>query len=139
MADTLELIQALPAELRERILKEYIKIKLWQRKMLGWDKVDIQKGYTKMKLKQRKALGWDEVHEAIELAPYCHRNKQIVNLLFCYKCNRSRCPRNNLCSLCFINGGNHYIVPPPLFMKMTMTTVSRNLSMRRGTEYLREI
>ena len=112
MADTLELIKALPQELRERILKEYIKIKLWQRKMLGWDKVDIQKGYDKMKIKQRKSLGWDQVHEAIELAPYCNRNEQIVNVLFCYKCNRSRCPLNYLCSLCLIREVRHYLVYP---------------------------
>ena len=45
MADTLELIKSLPPELREQILSEYIKIKLWQRKMLGWDAVreEIQK------------------------------------------------------------------------------------------------
>ena len=112
MADTLELIKALPTELREQILKEYIKIKLWQRKMLGWDEVQIQKGYTQMKLKQRKALGWDQVHEAIELAPYCHHNEQIVNILFCYKCNRSRCPLNYLCNLCHRNGFMHYLVYP---------------------------
>ena len=70
--DTLELIQALSPELREQILKEYIKIKLWQRKMLGWDDVrkEINKGYTSMKLKKRKTLGWDEVHAAIYEAPF---------------------------------------------------------------------
>ena len=111
---TLELIQALPAELREKICTEYIIIRLWQRKMLGWDAVhkEFNKGYVKMKLKQRKALGWDEVHEAIELAPYCHHNEQIVNVLFCYKCNRSRCPLNYLCNLCHRNGVNHYLVYP---------------------------
>ena len=114
MADTLALIKALPPELRKQILKEYIKIKLWQRKMLCWDAVreEIRKGYTKMKLKQRKALGWDEVHDAIYEAPYCHHNKQIVNVLFCYKCGRSRCPRNNLCNLCRRNGVSHYLVYP---------------------------
>ena len=57
MADTLALIKSLPLELREQILKEYIKIKLWQRKMLGWDEVreEINKGYVKMKLKQRRS------------------------------------------------------------------------------------
>ena len=90
MADTLALIKSLPPELREQILSEYIKIKLWQRKMLGWDAVreEIRKGYIKMKLKQRKALGWDEVHDAIDEAPYCYLNEQIVRVLFCYKCGR---------------------------------------------------
>ena len=112
--DTLELIQALPQELREKICKEYIKIKLWQRKMLGWDDVrkEINKGYTSMKLRQRKALGWDEVHAAIEEAPFCDRNEQIVRVLFCYKCNRSSCPANNLCNLCHRNGERHYLGYP---------------------------
>ena len=64
-----------------------------------------------MKLKQRKALGWDEVHEAIDEAPFCYLNEQIVNVLFCY-CGRCSCPRNNLCNLCHRNGGNHYLVYP---------------------------
>ena len=83
MADTLELIQALPLELREKICTEYIKIKLWQRKMLGWDEVrkEIRKGYIKMKLKQRKTLGWVEVHAAIHEAPFCVRNEQGLVLL----------------------------------------------------------
>ena len=85
---TLELIQALPAELREKICTEYIIIRLWQRKMLGWD----------------------EVHAAIKEAPVCDRNKQIVRVLFCYKCGR--CPRNDLCNLCFRNGDNHYLGYP---------------------------
>ena len=130
MADTLELIKALPLELRERILKEYIKIKLWQRKMLGWDEVQIQKGYTKMKLKQRKALGWDQVHEALELAPYCRHNEQIVNVLFCYKCNRSRCPLNYLCNLC-TEMDSCTISSTPLLMK-TITTSAFKKSFYAG-------
>ena len=92
MADTLELIK-LPKELREQILKEYIKIKQKEKKYQGWDKVHekLDKGITEMKLKKRKALGWDEVHNALELAPYCHRNEQIVNVLFCSKCDNFRC------------------------------------------------
>ena len=111
---TLELIQALPAELREKISTEYIIIKLWQRKMLGWDEVrkEIRKGYIKMKLKQRKTLGWGEVHAAIKEAPVCVRNKQIVRVLFCYKCDRSRCRLNNLCNLCHRNGFRHYLGYP---------------------------
>ena len=114
MADTLELIQSLPPELREKIRKEYIKIKLWQRKILGWDEVreEIYKGYIKIKLRQRKALGWDEVHAAIKEAPFCDRNEQIVRVLFCYKCSRSRCMRNNLCNLCRRNRVNHYVGYP---------------------------
>ena len=114
MADTLELIKALPLELREKISTEYIIIKLWQRKMLGWDEVrkEIPKGYIKMKLRQRKALGWDEVHATIKEAPFCDRNEQIVSVLFCYKCDRSRCSRNGLCNLCIRNGFRHYLGYP---------------------------
>ena len=111
---TFELIQALPPELREKICTEHIIIKLWQRKMLGWDAVreEIRKGYVKIKLRQRKALGWDEVNAAIIEAPFCDRNQQIVRVLFCYKCDRSRCPQNNLCNLCLRNGDNHYVGYP---------------------------
>ena len=111
--DTLELIQALPQELREKIRKEYVKIKLWQRKMLGWDDVrkEINKAYTSMKLRQRKALGWDEVNESILIAPFCDRNEQIVWVLFCYKCD-GRCRLNDLCNLCHRNGERHYLGYP---------------------------
>ena len=83
------MIQALPQELREKIYKEYIKIKL----------------------RERKDIGWDEVHAAIKEAPVCVRNKQIVRVLFCYKCD-SRCGRNNLCNLCYRNGIRHYLGYP---------------------------
>ena len=88
MADTLELIKTLPPELREEIYKEYIKIKL----------------------RQRKALGWDEVNAAIIEAPVCDHNQQIVKVLFCYKCDG--CMRNNLCYLCHRNGVRHFLGYP---------------------------
>ena len=111
--DTLELIQALPQELREKIRKEYVKIKLWQRKMLGWDDVrkEINKAHTSMKLRQRKALGWDEVNESILIAPFCDRNEQITWVLFCFKCDGG-CGRNDLCKLCHRNGERHYLGLP---------------------------
>ena len=45
MSDTLEKIQALPAEHQERIMGEYIKMKLRQRRRWGWEEVNnkIQK------------------------------------------------------------------------------------------------
>ena len=88
MADTLEQIKTLPPELREKIYKEYIKIKL----------------------RQRKALGWGEVKAAIAEAPFCDHNQQIVKVLFCYKCGH--CRRNYLCNLCKRNGVNHYLGYP---------------------------
>ena len=65
-----------------------------------------------MKLRQRKALGWDEVHAAIKEAPFCDRNEQIVRVLFCYKCDRSRCSRNGLCNLCIRDGFRHFLGYP---------------------------
>ena len=88
MADTLELIKALPPELLEKICKEYVKIKLWQRKMLGWG----------------------EVNAAIKEAPVCDHNEQIVKVLYCYKCGH--CRRNYLCNLCHRNGDRHYLGYP---------------------------
>ena len=86
--ETLELIKTLPPELREKIYKEFIKIKH----------------------SQRKALGWGEVHAAIKEAPFCYHNQQIVKVLFCYKCGH--CMRNYLCNLCRRNGVNHYLGYP---------------------------
>ena len=80
-----EYIQKLPPEIREIIYKEYIKIKL----------------------RERKALGWDEVNAAIKEAPFCDHNEQIVKVLFCYKCGH--CMRNYLCNLCKRNGVRHYL------------------------------
>ena len=84
-----EAIKTLPQEIREIIYKEFLTIKL----------------------RQRKALGWDEVNAAIAEAPFCDRNEQIVRVLFCYKCS-DICPRNNLCNLCHRNGRKHYLGYP---------------------------
>ena len=85
MADTLEAIQKLPIELREKIYKEFIKIKL----------------------RQRAALGWDKVNDAIIKAPFCEHNQQIVKILFCYKCKY--CKWNGLCHRCCKNGVEHFL------------------------------
>ena len=88
MADTLEAIQQLPLELREKIYKEYLTIKL----------------------RQRSALGWDKVNYAIAEAPFCEHNEQIVKVLFCYKCRG--CLRNGLCNMCSKNGVKHFLGYP---------------------------
>ena len=62
MAGTLELIQALPAELREKICTEYIIIRLWQRKLLGWA----------------------EVHQDLQKTPFCQRRQRLVKAMFCF-------------------------------------------------------
>ena len=58
MAGTLELIQALPTELREKICKEYVNTKLWQRKMQGWD----------------------EVHQDLQKTHFCQRQQRLTNV-----------------------------------------------------------
>ena len=61
-------IKKLPLELREKIYKEFLTIKL----------------------RQRTALGWDKVNAAIAEAPFCEHNEQIVKVLFCHKCRYCR-------------------------------------------------
>ena len=85
MAAALEAIQKLPPELREKIYKEYLTIKL----------------------RQQAALGWDVVHEAIEEAPFCEYHEQIVKVLFCRKCDD--CRKNGLCNMCKKSGVKHYL------------------------------
>ena len=77
MADTLELIKTLPPELREKISKEYIKIKL----------------------RERKAQGWDEVHDEIKKSPFCDGHQQIVKVFFCLEHNE--CGIDGICIPCF--------------------------------------
>ena len=86
---TLELIKALPAELREQILKEYIK----------------------NKLKEREDMGWDVVNDVIKAVPVCEKYHQIVRVLFCYKC-KGGCRINYLCGLCHEKGNRHYLGYP---------------------------
>ena len=57
--ETLELIKTLPPEIREIIYKEFLTIKL----------------------RQRKALGWHKVHEQILKLPFCHNRQQIVRMI----------------------------------------------------------
>ena len=90
MADTtLQLIKTLPPELREKILKEHIKIKI----------------------KEREDLGWQKINSIIFHAPFCKTNEQIVKCLYCPKCDD--CDRNDLCNLCKKNGIDHYLNYPP--------------------------
>ena len=63
-----EAIQNLPLEICEKIYKEYVAIKI----------------------RERKEMGWDEVDYAIEEAPFCCEKRiRIVNVFFCYKCDGS--------------------------------------------------
>ena len=72
MADTLKLIQTLPPELREVIYKEYIKIKL----------------------RERKDHGWEEVHTAIKKVKGCNGSKHFARVTcagtnVCGTCHRN--------------------------------------------------
>ena len=58
----------------------------------------IQKYYIAIKLREREALGWNEVHEALENAPFCEKQEQIVSVLFCRKCDF--CSKNGVCYTC---------------------------------------
>ena len=58
-----EAIQNLPPELREMILKEYIAIKI----------------------KEKKEMGWGKVHENILKLPFCEFKQQIVRMVICVR------------------------------------------------------
>ena len=83
-----EAIQILPPELKEKIYKEFLTIKL----------------------RQRSDLGWDKVNEAITEALFCEHNEQIVKVLFCNKCRNYL--RNGLCNMCHRNGVKHFLGYP---------------------------
>jgi len=83
-----EAIQNLPPELREMILKEYIAIKI----------------------KEKKEMGWDEVHDEIEESPICEKRSRIVKVMFCRKCNT--CGLDGQCYECYKNGEKHYLGYP---------------------------
>ena len=67
-----EAIQSLPPEIREKIYKELVTIKM----------------------RERKEMGWNEVNDDIEDVPFCEKRLRITKVLFCFKCNN--CQRNGL-------------------------------------------
>jgi len=81
-------IQNLPPEIREKIYKELVAIKM----------------------RERKEMGWNEVHEGIEDAPFCEKRLRITKVLFCFKCNN--CQLNGLCEVCSKNGDIHNLGYP---------------------------
>ena len=70
-----EAIQNLPPELREMILKEYIAIKIKEKKEMGWDKVH----------KHIPKPGWDKVNGHILKLPFCKYREQIVPMVICFE------------------------------------------------------
>jgi len=87
-----EAIQSLPPELREMILKEYITIKI----------------------KEKKEMGWGKVHESILKLPFCEFNQRVVRMVICF--NYANCYFEGCCFPCFENEGtvhNTSIRPDP--------------------------
>ena len=83
-----EAIQNLPPEIREKIYKELIAIKM----------------------KERKEMGWNEVNDNIKNAPFCEKRLSITNVIFCFKCGLRG--RDALCEECLKNGETHYLIYP---------------------------
>ena len=83
-----EAIQNLSLEIREKIYKEFVAIKLTERKEMGWDKV----------------------HYYINETPFCEKRQSIVKVMFCGYCYF--CPRNGRCYECDKNKKYHYIGSP---------------------------
>jgi len=85
-------IQNLPPELREKIYKDYVTIKLCQ----------------------RAALGWNKVHEHILKLPFCHYMQQPVPMIICF--DYPVCPFEGHCFPCFESEGTLHKVSlsPPM-------------------------
>jgi len=91
-------IQSLPPELREMILKEYIAIKI----------------------KEKKEMGWYKVHEKILKLPFCELKQQIVRMITCVE--YPDCYLESCCFPCFEREGTIHkpSVRPPKEPKLLM-------------------
>jgi len=88
----LEAIKNLPLEILEKIYKEFVTIKL----------------------RERKEMGWNEVHNDIEEAPFCEKLQRITKVCYCRNC--TSCRINGRCYECIKKGENHYLdFPYPTF------------------------
>ena len=87
-----ESIQILPPELREKIFKHYLTIKL----------------------KQKAALGWGKVHEHISKLPFCHKRQRIVRMIICF--DYMNCRFEGCCYPCFVRAKKlHKVsISPPI-------------------------
>ena len=84
-------IQNLHPELREKIYKDYIAIKL----------------------RQRAALGWDKVHQHFSKLPFCHNKQRVVRMIMCLEHNN--CRVDGCCFSCFQQECYfHKLTPPPI-------------------------
>ena len=78
-----EAIQSLPPELREMILKEFIVIKI----------------------KEKKETGWGKVNENLLKLPFCKYREQIVPMVICFE--YMHCFFEECCFPCFESGTIH--------------------------------
>ena len=80
-----EAIQSLPPEIHEKIYKELVRIKM----------------------RERKEMGWNELRYNIEETPFCEKIQRITKVCYCRKC--TSCYINGLCYECLKKGQNHYL------------------------------
>ena len=77
-----EAIKRLPPELREKIYKEYLAIKLRQRNEMGWNEIhdEMKKKLRRMKkFRQRNEMGWNEIHDEMKEGYW----RYFISKLFC--------------------------------------------------------
>jgi len=111
-----EAIQNLPTELRERILKEYIPIKIKEKKEMGLDKVH----------KHIPKPGWDKVNRHISKLPFCKYRQQIVPMVTCFE--YADCFFESCCYPCFERDGNIHkaSLNPPIIPFVEATPEYKN-------------
>ena len=83
-----EAIQNLPLEIREKMYKEFVAIKL----------------------RERKEMGWNEVHNDIEEAPFCEKRSRITKVMLCGYC--SFCSKDGRFYECYKHRENHNLGYP---------------------------
>ena len=81
-----EAIKSLPPELREKIFKHYLAIKI----------------------RERNEMCWNKIHDKLMERPFCDKQGRFSKIFICRKCNE--CERTGLCVLCLKNNVKHYLV-----------------------------
>jgi len=74
----------------------------------------IYKEFVAIKIRERKEMGWNELHNDIEEAPFCEKLQRITKVCYCRNC--TSCRINGCCYECLKKGENHYLdFPYPTF------------------------
>ena len=73
----------------------------------------ILKEYIAIKIKEKKEMGWGKVHESILKLPFCEFKQQIVRMVICF--DYPNCYFEDCCFPCFENEGtvHNALVRPP--------------------------